>query len=354
MIYIYTLEYPEGNVRYVGKAKDLNKRLQGHVSKIKERTHKNNWVRSLLSNGVKPIMKVIEELDETEDWAFWERFYIFQFRAWGFDLTNATFGGDGLSNVTSQLKNKLSNSLLKFYENGGTPWNKGLIGFNSGEKCYMFGKPKSEEVRAKISKAKLEFYKNNNTWNKGIKTGTAWNKGKVGVMPTPWNKDKKGVMPTPWNKGSKVSEECKEKWSTESVLNRKTLQFDTDGNFVNEFRSNAYAAKVLNIFSENISAASLGKSLSCGGFIWIYADEYSDELLANKVHLIKTMNERKSRGSLSDSPSAKKIIQLTLGGEKVKEFGSIKGAKMETGFSGIGKALLLEKPYRGFLWVYKV
>ncbi len=46
------------------------------------------------------------------------------------------------------------------------------------------------------------------------------------------------------------------------------LQFDLDGNFVKEFKSQAEAAGVLNIFQSNISNCCLGKRSHVGGFIW--------------------------------------------------------------------------------------
>lgn len=95
MVSIYTLSDPiTGQVRYVGKTKaDLRRRLAQHLlpSNLRKNTHKNAWLKSL---NALPLLEVVEEVaPELADDA--ERFWITQFRAWGFKLTNLTEGGDG-------------------------------------------------------------------------------------------------------------------------------------------------------------------------------------------------------------------------------------------------------------------
>lgn len=94
MIKIYTLKDPFTNeIRYVGKTKySLNDRLCKHLITY-ERNHRANWIRKILKQGKKPIIELVEEVDE-RDWKFWEKYWIEQFRQWGFNLTNATEGGE--------------------------------------------------------------------------------------------------------------------------------------------------------------------------------------------------------------------------------------------------------------------
>jgi len=59
-------------------------------------TYKNNWIKSLLSRGVRPVIEVVQEFDTYTPLNEAERFWIVQFRALGFRLTNGTDGGEGV------------------------------------------------------------------------------------------------------------------------------------------------------------------------------------------------------------------------------------------------------------------
>ncbi len=92
--YIYILIDPRtGEVRYVGKAKNLHNRLYRHLYYSKRDTCSKckAWIRSLANNGMVPIM---QEIDQVEDWVYWEQFYISYFRFIGSDLLNMTPGGN--------------------------------------------------------------------------------------------------------------------------------------------------------------------------------------------------------------------------------------------------------------------
>lgn len=94
MIKIYVLIDPFSNeIRYIGKTKfSLKDRLCKHLITY-EKNHRANWIRSLIKRGTKPIIELLEEVSEDE-WAFWEKFWISQFKIWGFKLLNSTNGGE--------------------------------------------------------------------------------------------------------------------------------------------------------------------------------------------------------------------------------------------------------------------
>ena len=71
--YIYTLTDPiSGLIRYVGKSDKPNKRIKEHIRKSNIGvTHKNNCIKSLLRNGLTPIIEVIDEVPMCE-WGFWK------------------------------------------------------------------------------------------------------------------------------------------------------------------------------------------------------------------------------------------------------------------------------------------
>ena len=112
--FMYILIDPlDNNVRYVGKSNNTVDRLNAHIKRLKGTTHKENWIRNLLSKNVKPIMEVIDEVPKIE-WEFWETHYVSLYKSWGFDLTNATPGGNhrypgnALPFMSKETKKKLS------------------------------------------------------------------------------------------------------------------------------------------------------------------------------------------------------------------------------------------------------
>jgi hypothetical protein len=90
--YIYALCDPKTKeVRYVGKADNPNCRYVQHLSD-NGRTWKANWVKKLKLNGLRPSLKILEEVHEDE-WELKERDWIAHYRRLGARLTNLTDGG---------------------------------------------------------------------------------------------------------------------------------------------------------------------------------------------------------------------------------------------------------------------
>ena len=50
----------------------------------------------------------IMELDYVDDWKFWEKYWIEQFKVWGYDLRNRNSGGGGPTTHTEQTKQLMS------------------------------------------------------------------------------------------------------------------------------------------------------------------------------------------------------------------------------------------------------
>lgn len=89
--FIYALIDPKNDeVRYIGKANNPKKRLNQHllISKNKK-THRDNWLQSLLAADLKPILVILEECQD--NWAEREQYYINNHH----NLTNHTIGGEG-------------------------------------------------------------------------------------------------------------------------------------------------------------------------------------------------------------------------------------------------------------------
>jgi hypothetical protein len=65
MEYIYYLIDPiTDDVKYVGKSKKPKSRYNQHIKKLdKGQTPKRKWLQSLFDQGLKPRLKVVEEVD---------------------------------------------------------------------------------------------------------------------------------------------------------------------------------------------------------------------------------------------------------------------------------------------------
>jgi len=88
---IYALHCPfSGEIRYVGRSKDIGKRLSKHLSlSTKDNTYYGNWIRSLTE---KPLTSVLELTDNT---ASREIYWIKAMRNSGARLVNTGAGGEG-------------------------------------------------------------------------------------------------------------------------------------------------------------------------------------------------------------------------------------------------------------------
>lgn len=95
---IYSLKDPlTSEVRYVGKADNLKKRVQNHYcpSNLSEKKHCSRWLAKLVRSGMKPEVIVLENLQDEDDWEEAERWWIAKYRGEGASLTNITDGGEG-------------------------------------------------------------------------------------------------------------------------------------------------------------------------------------------------------------------------------------------------------------------
>lgn len=92
--YIYALVDPRTlQIRYVGKANDVNKRLQRHYSDAKTRnTPVYTWLRKLAREGLRPILTTLAVCEH--GWQEMERTIIAKMRAAGAKLLNLADGGD--------------------------------------------------------------------------------------------------------------------------------------------------------------------------------------------------------------------------------------------------------------------
>lgn len=213
---IYALIHPTTKeVRYVGKTNgSLKRRLMLHVTEskaAKDKTHKHNWIMSLLNANLKPVIVLLEEVNE-DIWQQKEIEWISRYT----NLTNSTEGGEGNNNQfrSKESKIKTSISVKRAIENGLiiTPERNAKISQS------LTGIKRSEETKQKVREANL---------------------GKVCSLETKLKKSK-GV-----------------------------LQFK-DGILINEFISLRDASEKTNIPMSSLQTACTKAGKICYGYTWEY------------------------------------------------------------------------------------
>ncbi len=154
---VYGLLDPRnGTLRYIGKSVNGLKRAYAHgkPSALKsDQTHKGNWIRSLLKQGLVPEVVLLEEPASVDDLADLERFWIASVRATGAHIFNHCDGGEG---ATGRIVSTETRERLRLASIG----NKSALGIHRSDetkekiRCAHLGTTLSPKTRQKIS-AKL-------------------------------------------------------------------------------------------------------------------------------------------------------------------------------------------------------
>lgn len=128
---IYTLSDPRTNlVRYVGMTFRAKARLREHVSRAKRggKTHRDNWIRSLIAQGLRPTYQIVEH-GSGHGWKEAEQKWIAYYRSLT-DLVNLTDGGEGAPGYvpTPELRRKWSE------QRAGIPYPPGRVSAMKGRR----------------------------------------------------------------------------------------------------------------------------------------------------------------------------------------------------------------------------
>lgn len=180
--YTYLHCKPDGTPFYVGKGKGNRAR------ELSRSSGRNRWHRGIVEKyGRENILVFVFACDSEQQALHDEKLQIAQLRDMGYELCNLTDGGEGLSNPTSAVREKLTNASRKMWEDPdyrskvckaqsvGKIGNKNAVG-NSNAKGNTFahteaakrrmsearkgnkhrlGDKASEETRAKMRAAQL-------------------------------------------------------------------------------------------------------------------------------------------------------------------------------------------------------
>lgn len=234
--YIYALEYPEGNIRYIGKTVNLRKRYHRHINDARKYTssHRLAWIRSILNHNDIPYISIVDKVP-LKDWQYWERYYIQYYREQGYNLVNTTDGGDGNQNPSEEIRSKISEGLKEYYIDN-SPWNKGLKGVSTG---YPKGRKRSEADRQANSERKKQYF----------------------AIHSVWNKDKCTLLEPEQNYVGRTD-----------LKTRHIYQCDLNGVVLKEWRSVSVACHSLGFRRGGIADCLHKGRNSAYGFIWKYVD----------------------------------------------------------------------------------
>lgn len=153
MIYkIYALIDPlTDEIRYIGyTSKSLEKRLKSHIYDCnRTKSHKTNWIRSLLNKGLKPIIKQLNETNEIKVCLDMEVYYISLYD----NLTNSTSGGETSKTYRKDVLIKMSEN-RKGKHKGADHWNYGkkMPELSERNRNYVW----TEEIKDKIRQKQLK------------------------------------------------------------------------------------------------------------------------------------------------------------------------------------------------------
>lgn len=100
-----------GHIRYVGQTVD-HRRLSTHIKEAKyyphKRTHKLNWIRSVVSAGGQIDLVRLCDCESRDEMNWREREWIKHLGKLGHPLTNSTDGGEGVHSPLPEVRAKIS------------------------------------------------------------------------------------------------------------------------------------------------------------------------------------------------------------------------------------------------------
>ena len=235
--FIYVLIDPRQDVwkAYVGKSNDPVIRFKEHKAEANtgKVTKKCNWLRKLISLSLEPELLILDEVHET-DWCFWEKYYIYLFDSWKYDLTNVRSGGSGITVHSDDTRYKIA---------------RALVGKKRG--------PRPTEVKLKISKSHIGIGLGSNR--------TLEEKAKISMgLKIAYSEGRRSAS---WS-GKQLSPAHNQK--IRAALKKPVYQYDKAGNFLKEWPSATDIGIELGYNPSSIGQCCRGTLRSSKGFIWKY------------------------------------------------------------------------------------
>lgn len=320
MIYIYTLSHPITKyVYYVGKTNNPHGRYNAHVTDFGKITPNKYWIKSLVKNGMFPIMDIVDCIGD-EEWVFWEKFYIDLYKSWGFELNNCrgyVYFKEKLPNVDIEKMFNFRLKLLpvpKYYLDAGLHdidgeiW-KDIPNYIGLYQASNLGRLKSlsrsvQWVGCRRYKITKEFIMKQSSDRDGYKILTFNIKKKkrqfrvhrlillafIGIPPIgkelcmhlddnpsnnvltnlQWGSNSENEKQA-YARGRKTAPRIYGVTGSKHSSSKKVIQMDMAGNHIKLHLSISEAGTYCNVKANNISSCLIGKQFTSGGYRWKYA-----------------------------------------------------------------------------------
>jgi hypothetical protein len=223
--YIYYLHIGDNIPFYIGKSISPKGRISDHKRRFG-----------------KVILEIIDHIP-TEEWLFWEKWYIELFKSWGFKLKNKNKGGGGTSFHSEKTKQLMSKPKPE--------------GFGNKTTQRLLGNKQSQETidkRVAKNKGKKRTLEQRETLSKVFKNrifSEERNK-KIG--------DAQRGIPQP------KSQECIFK------LKKPIIQYDKQGNFIKEWDSSTDAGRFYGSKTTIHAALIQRRCKRAYGYVWKYKE----------------------------------------------------------------------------------
>lgn len=260
---IYVLKDPTTNeIRYVGCTKNVEQRYKAHTNKARDyNTPKREWLESLRIQGLKPILEVVEVVNDNH--LEREKYYIQLYRQQNYNLTNTgtiDFNGNQTSFKSGHNSVKVVALLLD-----GTYYNSYESISLAAEQNNTTGS-NIWSVLSKITKtaSKLIWVYEDDYYDltKEDINDLIFNANDNSLKG---NKDTQfGEGHIAWNKGL----------NTKLKPNKNVHQYSaTTGMYIKTWNTAREASIELKCSEEGIGQCCRGKAKSAGGYIWKYIKE---------------------------------------------------------------------------------
>ena len=273
MRFIYRLIDPRTNeTRYIGQTDNLKRRYNDHVCdclNIKNKTyhtHKSNWIRSLISNDLLPVIEVIEECDGLEQSNIREKYHIEKFHNEGCKLTNSYVSDVTEFSITTREKMSSAKKGKKLEEIVGEEKAEELkIYYSERFKVNNPNKNDDPLVREKISSTLKEYFSDkNNHWAYGKEMTDEMRENlRISHMNNPKNVGNRS--PRTEEQKKKLSDSIKGR----EIKRSRILQFDLEDNLIKIWDSIREICRQ----NSNLNRPTLNKCINSGknyaNFKWI-------------------------------------------------------------------------------------
>lgn len=310
--YIYGLIDPRTNVVcYIGKTTNPKKRLKDHLVNLRKPSLKVNWIKSLKSKGLVPIIKILKEC-EINEMTKWEIFFIEEHRKTNSRLKNMTVGGDGGamlfpkknpnnkkvigSNLKIWPKEKTFFSMsaaARFLKTDQTNIFKSATGKANFIKGWFFRfegtVPKIPEKRKRDKRSKIIVCSNNQEYPSMVAAATALGiSAKMIFKAIKFNVKTSGL--SFWRKGETPP------------AKKKGIEILCVTNGV-VYENSRVAAKELGLAYQKISEVLRGDRKHIKGFVFQYNNKTSHARNKNKIVILTNMetNQEQTFNSLAEA-----------------------------------------------------